>query len=72
MQLSYHNIHLNNIKRNTGCSFIGFEKTNESYKVKTIKNGDKEWFTLNGQPSDITPVFYAELEELIKQRYEQL
>lgn len=69
MQLNYHNIHLNNIKKNTGCSFIGFEKTDETFKIKTIKNGQKEWFLLNGSPSQITPEFYLELENLIKFKY---
>lgn len=71
MQLSYHNIFLNSIKKNTGCSFIGFERYNDEFRVKTIKDGRKEWFQLSGSPSDIKPQYYQELENLIKLKYER-
>lgn len=71
--LSYNKLHsviLNSIKKNTGCSFLAFERYKDRYQVKAVKNKEDKYFILNGTPNDIKPEFYLELENMIKTEYE--
>lgn len=68
--LNYHSLILNSIKKNTGCSYLAFERYKDLYVVRSIKNKDEETFRLNGTPSDVRPEFYLELENMIRERYE--
>jgi hypothetical protein len=71
--LNYSNIHsviLNSIKKNTGCSFLAFERYKDRYQVRAVKNKKEKFFLLNGTPNDIKPDFYLELENMINAEYE--
>lgn len=67
--LNYHNLILNAIKKSTKCSYIAYERYENDYRIKTVKNGVQKIFALTGTPYDVKPEFYLELENMIKEEY---
>ena len=65
MKLNYHNIVLNQIKKEANLSFIAFEREGALYRVKFIKNGIRDTVDLMGEPKDIKPKYYQELKEYL-------
>lgn len=65
-QLNYHNFYLNEIKRQSGASFVGYEQNKNSYKLKVIIDKVPQYFALIGTPNDVTPERYNELLRALK------
>jgi hypothetical protein len=63
--MEYHNLFLNNIKKQIKASFVGYEEYRGTYQLKIIRNKKETYFKLDGKPSDVTPERYAELFNLI-------
>ena len=70
--MDYHQIFLNNIKKQIGASFIGYEEYKGSFQLKVIKNGQTTYLALEGKPDDVSPERYAELLTLLQQHGEQI
>ena len=65
--MDYHQIFLNNIKKQVGASFVGYEQYKDEYQLKLIIDKQPLYFKLEGKPSDVTPQRYSELLSLILQ-----
>lgn len=60
-QFNYHNFYLNEIKKRSKASFVGYEQYKDSYKLKVVVDGMPQYFALVGTPEDVTPERYNEL-----------
>lgn len=70
--MKYHQIFLENIKKQIGASFVGYEQYRDTYQLKVIKNKKPIYFKLEGKPSDVTPQRYSELLNLILENAGQI
>jgi hypothetical protein len=66
MKLNYHNFYLNEIKKRSGASFVGYEQYKNEYKLKVIVDKIPQYFALTGTPQDVTPERYNELLRALK------
>jgi hypothetical protein len=58
---NYHSFYLNEIKRQSGASFVGYEQYKNDFKLKVIVDNVPQYFALTGTPQDVTPERYNEL-----------
>lgn len=69
-KLNFHSIQLNRIKGLINATFIGYERTKDSYSLKVKKKGfETKWFPLHGTPEDVTMERYLELNKTLQDYY---
>lgn len=70
--MNYHSIHLEEIRREIGASFVGYERHKDNYWIKVVFGGNKknaDRHPLTGTPNDVTPKRYEELSAQLKTLY---
>lgn len=67
-----HSNWLNRIKVSLGASYVSYDRYNDVYHLKVIKDKEAKYFPLTGTPNDVTPQRYVELTKQLLEYYGQV
>lgn len=64
----WHNFWLNQIKRKSKASFVSWEQDKENLRLKIVKDGQANYFILDGTFDNVNPETYLSLLNAIEEQ----